>query len=911
MSKNLHIVPKEPLVQGQKWNAETGHLVFDKANQFEVFVTINEEFYKDSQHLKPEPFNKLSNEEYEKLHFLKKDTYKSQLKNYEKKQLFYEHSLQKLRNEICWCWEAVGKGMEGKVIKHNNSFVKGIRSDLSKKINFPKIIEGGAPAWLEVFAPNDMPTGIRPNGIFVSAIGTPKIIAAEWRDYEGKLITKEIAFGSTVYLHIYTEALYGQNIEIQLRDTNLINADLIPTPSDKDGNPIQKLEINPLTRFTRPVKAYQYTDVNKPPAGSVTDGIITEKKEGQFSISNVQKCVFPVFIEHAWQIQGSGFLDSGEKLLINPFVFHPKIKNQKIDLDDCVLKVSRNGILMQGELKGNTPLLLGDDVKTGAPENQKKIDFTFGIFIDGTLNNLYNTEARQKFEERTGIKADSQKTVEENKEEKYRFVDESSYENDLSNPAIIFKNYITDEENEKHPIFKIYTEGIGTLTTPNEKGEMNAEDYKNDNTVGYGMGTRSVFENAGIKGKVRNAVTAMAKKITEVMSHNIDKTIGTITVDVFGFSRGAAAARNFVHEITYPAYYATAGLESAYCDQHGYTVSEEYFNQKKPLPTNGHLGYLLTQANQKFGKLEIRFAGIYDTVPHHGLKQSNDIEDLGLNSINKANYVVHLVAADEHRANFNLATISSVTKTSPDSAKKGGIELYLPGVHCDVGGSYIEGMPENKNRIDASFSYPELKKLKTELIAQGWFNEEELFIDDGNLREITDANFTTVMTKMALNSRRKYLSNQYSLIPLHMMIKFCDIKGVCISIANVKKEFDFKKNKFEDNIKFLIEIKERLYQYAFNGSAVFEYEEAPKFKQPDVMYDPQQSHKVLQEYHERQIEGQKELDKAAAEKNKNIKLLRNKYLHWNSVYGSKDLTDIALHPHAPNKENGKRKRTEQ
>lgn len=918
MSKKLHLVPLEPLAKGQKWNATTGHLTLAKAGMFTVEIIKTAALHKSAPKKLP-PFNRLTQEEVWKIKDYDSRYWIVQAHNqrdadearYKKETEAYNKKLRDELHNLSWCWEAVGKGMAGRTMTHNKTFSQGLPPDLCKQIAFPKLLEGGAPAWLEVFTENDPATGQLPDGMFVSATGTPAIITAEWRDYTGQRITEEIAFGSTVYLHIYTEALYGQNIQIQLVDDGIItDTNLIPTPGDKDGEPVQKLDPKALTVFVRPVDIHKCNTVTKPPAGTITNAMVVEKGKEQVSVTSVQKCVFPVFIEYAWKFQAEGNFDNGKSLCIKPVILHSKIANQEKQLKNCILKISQKGTLMQGELSGNNPLLLDQSGKTGAPEDQKKIDFTFGVFIDGTLNNMYNTEARQKFEERTGIKAASQKTVESKGEEKYRFTDESSYENDLSNPAILFKNYITDEENEKHPIFKIYTEGIGTLTTPNEKGELNVEDYKDDNKVGYALGTRSLFENTGIKAKVRSAVTAMAKQIIQVMNYNTDKTIGTITVDVFGFSRGAAAARNFVHEITYPAYYATMGLKSAYCDQHGYTVSEEYFKRKKLLPSNGHLGYLLTQGNQKFDKLEIRFAGIYDTVPHHGIKQENDIEDLGLNSINKANYVVHLVAADEHRTNFNLATISSVFKTSPDNGKKGGIELYLPGVHCDVGGSYIEGMPENKNRIDASFSYKELKKLKTELVAQGWFTNQELFIEDGNWREITDSNYQTVITKMVLNSRRKYLSNQYSFIPLHMMVKFCKIKGILIK-QKIFIDFKFNENKIVDNVHFLNEIKERLYQYAFEGGTVYEYEEASKFKQPDLIYASEQSHQVLQEYHERQIKGQHELNEEAFEKNKNIKHLRNNYLHWNSVYGSKDVTDVAAQPNAPHKESGKRKRTEQ
>lgn len=64
---------------------------------------------------------------------------------------------------------------------------------------------------------------------------------------------------------------------------------------------------------------------------------------------------------------------------------------------------------------------------------------------------------------------------------------------------------------------------------------------------GFGMGP------AGIKDRVRKAI----EDVREYISSNISlgkEVVGTITFDVFGFSRGAAAARHFVHVVTQGAY---------------------------------------------------------------------------------------------------------------------------------------------------------------------------------------------------------------------------------------------------------------------------------------------------------------------------------------------------------------------
>ncbi|MNQ34626.1 hypothetical protein D3C85_480890 [compost metagenome] len=922
MSKTLHITPKEPLAKGQKWNAKTGHLVLANAKTFTVEIIKTDALHKDAPKKLP-PFNRQTQEEVWQIKDYDSRYWAVQAHNqrdkdeekYNKEKEAYNKKLKEELNNLSWCWEIVGKGMAGRKISHNKSFSKGLPADFCKQIKFPKLLEGGAPAWLEVFTEKDPATGQLPHGMFVSAIGTPKVIAAEWRDYTGKCITEEIAFGSTVYLHIYTEALYGQNLEIQLRDTKLVNADLIPTPSDEDGDPIQKLDAKPLTKFTREVKTHQYNALTKPPAGSITDALVTDKEKGQFSVSNVQKCVFPIFIEHAWQLQGAGFLDSGQILLINPIVFHTKIENHKKDLNDCVLKVSRNGILMQGELKGNNPLVLSNDEKTGAPEDQKKIDFTFGIFIDGTLNNMYNTIARQTWEEdqirkkhsnlspedqqkqvenpeeHLKVAASSQAQIGKTKDSKYKYSDDNSFENDLSNPAIIFKNYLDDSTNKSHPVFKIYTEGMGTNTLNDDEkkadtGILPLENYEKDDLMegpGFGKG------NAGIRDRVERAVKLMADKII-AMNQN---EVGTITVDVFGFSRGAASARCFVHEITRQSYMATTYFNKGkryLKDANGHEVSNDYSDKK--LPSNGRLGYHLTKKNIVFDRLIIRFAGLYDTVPHHGFVQSNDVNDLGLNSISKAKYTVHMVAADEHRANFDLVDISCITGKKGGGKTDRGIELYLPGVHCDVGGSYVEGRSEVNGRVLVTKSMfgDELEKEKERLITEGWFKPKELTIHWDNAQR-------TVINGVArvLSSNREAISNQYSYIPLHLMVKFCLEKEVPISSKGVMNDYKFKNTKFSD-FSFLETVETRLEEYAFHDGQPFVYETIPM---QTIVYSTD-DHTALAIEEERR---KKEEDSHNAV----LKKLRHEYLHWNAVYGE-GVTNTLVQPNKPNFEEGKRKR---
>ena len=509
-------------------------------------------------------------------------------------------------------------------------------------------------------------------------------------------------------------------------------------------------------------------------------------------------------------------------------------------------------LIVQNELKQyikpkqtNTPVKVGASKSIKKP-HKKPINFTFGVFFDGTLNNMYNSEIRKSVAEKRRlnpkISYEEAKKIKEKKGKK-----DSSYENELSNPAILFKSY-KEELNNK--LFKIYVEGIGT----NTQSPTKAEDYKKDDNVqgpAFGMGS------AGIIYRVREAI----KKITDLIDINDNFYLNKITFDVFGFSRGAAAARHFVYVVTHPEYIPKTNSNRETLDIQGEILNPEYY---KKAPRYGLLGILLDQKGWLTDnvKVEARFAGLYDTVSHHGLFQDNDIEDLGLDSINKANYVVHMVAADEHRYNFDLADISSVAKTSPDSGKKGGIELFFPGVHSDVGGSYVDGAPNISYKINFSSEMDFLTKEKEELIRQGWFSSQQISVKY----------YLTIhgLNNYRLEGIKNSVSSQYSYIPLHIMAEFGRKKGV---------QFDNDKlydlSKITNNPDFLNKVKKILWDYSFNGG-------------PRLVYK----------------------EKGTEAENELIRKLRLHYLHWNSTYGTIDDSPgaFATGKDKPNFKNSKRQR---
>lgn len=525
-------------------------------------------------------------------------------------------------------------------------------------------------------------------------------------------------------------------------------------------------------------------------------------------------------------------------------------------------------------------------VVVGKPDNdkidgKKPLDITIGVFFDGTLNNMYNTLIRQIA--KSPITGDEKRRLLE-EEHINTSVNEawdiaqkkgkegSSYENDLSNPARLFRAYNTDDT-PNSPILKVYVEGIGTNTYPKigekelDKSHFRKDDFFAGPAIGKG--------NAGIISKVYKGI----RQIITNINNTIDKKsfyINNLTFDVFGFSRGAAAARNFVYNVTHPSYKPNTKREdegTIIKDFEGEILDFIIEGKDIPstLPSYGYLGYLL-QKNKLLNhntKVKVRFLGIYDTVPHHGLVQWNDIKDLHLDEIGKADYIVHMVAEDEHRFNFDLADIKPLIK-NPSKA----IEIYYPGVHSDVGGSYEDNCIEEVTIFKKSYIHndknifknkvlQEVNQLKAYLMYQGWYTDKELQIKGGK-------------SSFSLIGTRNNISKQYSFIPLLLMAEFCNIKNVPINRDENKyvKGYTFTDDKNQTySPELLKNIKNLLWDYTFKNGE--------KLKLKETHFGTIYSSDLTIAEKQKAIEEQ-ESREGLLSYNKNIRILRNRLLHWNS-----------------------------
>lgn len=375
-------------------------------------------------------------------------------------------------------------------------------------------------------------------------------------------------------------------------------------------------------------------------------------------------------------------------------------------------------------------------------DDQEANDVYMGVFFDGTSNNRENIEGRRKDPSlKNSYISDNDGS-------------NTSYGNDNTNVDRLEKAY--PNEADSH-YYSVYIEGIGTKNP--KKNKDGTIDYYGDFTrgQGYGKGETGLFE------KVEKGCIDIVNRLI----YENEKKIDTLYFDVFGFSRGAAAARIFVNEL----YKKKVGKDKKSYD----------------------LGYL-GKAFKELGydvmpqKIKIRLLGIYDTVSSYGSNVFDDIkkDEVPL-KIPTVGFTVHLTAEDEFREKFPLTTIASAGSNS--------IELILPGCHSDIGGGY----KDKETEIVILTEYATIiEKEKKYLLEQGWFKP-------GQLKELPP------VTPYYLRGKRENLSNKYSFVILHLMAEFGKRK------YKIPWKYDTELNhhyKIPDELK---KVKKRIDDYAFNN----------------------------------------------------------------------------------------------
>ncbi|MES9971367.1 MAG: DUF2235 domain-containing protein, partial [Candidatus Thiodiazotropha sp.] len=175
-----------------------------------------------------------------------------------------------------------------------------------------------------------------------------------------------------------------------------------------------------------------------------------------------------------------------------------------------------------------------------------------------------------------------------------------------------------------------------------------------------------------------------------------------VEIDIVGFSRGAAEARMFANVVDDIIRVAQSGADfsdPAAAEELRY-IYQDLRREQDPYVDNtsaaieedmnrlrAALDYLDQDCSARID-LNLNFVGLFDTVPHFGVSQGNDLQQLRLGIPSSTDYAAHAVAVNEHRADFAGVSIHDSPSTANSVTR---IERGFIGAHSDIGGGYAEG----------------------------------------------------------------------------------------------------------------------------------------------------------------------------------------------------------------------------
>ncbi len=562
-----------------------------------------------------------------------------------------------------------------------------------------------------------------------------------------------------------------------------------------------------------------------------------------------------------------------------------------------IIETSLQSIVETGKEKG---ISFGQPSKPPEYQPENTIILYIGMFFDGTGNNRFNSESLYY----TKVKGNNDRiksseiptqlsftlTPEKIKEKdisKINISNRDSYWNPYSNIVKLHDLYKEKSEAKgKTHIIKQYVEGIGT------------EKYKEDSVGGssIGRGDTGIIAKVerGIKDLVREKIATLPK----------DKKIYKIVFDVFGFSRGAAAARHFCNEVKKPAYYVTRTKRDPY-DK--YDRNARILTDEKDLVKHagGILGAELKKIGLKpyeetYNNIEIRFLGLFDTVVSDLVVKENIgyklapffngipiiaqeyLEDIKTNisglGIKK---VFQIRAKDEWRANF------AYTPTEK------GHTLYMLGAHSDIGGGYAEldkytsilGFFDATKDDEEMFKQQE--KVRKYFIDEDYCKENEIWFEkiykhtSGFYIESSPTETTPIYEKISghyILKTSRYISNKYSLVPMYVMLQ----KAIDYGVPFYKDYNEAIKNKVNIKNPFEHEIPDT---EEFKMLREYLKEMLDISKKIDIEEDKDKNENKIENKNENENKNNKT---SSLSSSKMFEHIRNRYVHLSSHYAGLD-----------------------
>lgn len=386
--------------------------------------------------------------------------------------------------------------------------------------------------------------------------------------------------------------------------------------------------------------------------------------------------------------------------------------------------------------KYDNPILCDDEKKNptkkiNSKANTDGVDFVLGLFFDGTGNNRYNTELiynqclkdpikntkepnlvrtfrELDFEKLGNLKFINQPNYPYRKISVKKHMKDlaggTSYLNPYSNIVLLHDLYQTKAYKnfsivKDEIVIKQYVQGIGTKVVLDDNG-VPTDQYEEDDILGSASGRGK----RGVIARVEEGIVNSINQIKKILDDN-KINIKSLKIDVFGFSRGATAARHFVNEILKPKEKGYIIRTNVVDGTLGSTIEGQVNVEIPETPKAGYLGKFMESLNIEVpDDIQIRFLGLFDTVVTDAIKRGywtrNFIElpekfsnpenvlyerMYGYKNINTSlkNFqgeVCHIIAMDEYRENFPLTVTDAPNRYN----------LYLYGTHSDIGGGYAE-----------------------------------------------------------------------------------------------------------------------------------------------------------------------------------------------------------------------------
>lgn len=425
-----------------------------------------------------------------------------------------------------------------------------------------------------------------------------------------------------------------------------------------------------------------------------------------------------------------------------------------------------------------------------------KVQFEAGIFFDGTLNNMYNTNLRVDFENYTQVQVDflngipnpdtdiptnAADLILKNapKEEVLEII-----QNDLKESINFYKNGVGDDKlktyvqksakgasEDLYDYFEDVQENNGSSVEAFVKEELlpSKGSYENDKS---NIATLYDLYNTNIKDSAhqgrffrKNIYITGAGSYNPYLKeeHKSDAVLGkALGVGKTGILAKVNQACTFIQESIKGLSYVDTLVLDVFGFSRGAAEARHFVNalanelDVKLQKENGEFvlykedgsnlyPFLIKEIEGKedevsIEKIVFRFVGIFDTVAHHGLSQGNDTEKLKLFlDDKKISNVLHIIAKDEFRENFALTQLKSSARHFE--------ERSFHGSHSDVGGGYRDGGSEKvllyrKYNLDENSLRKEIRKLESKLITWNtkyqWLEADKAEIHIGSNLSVKD-----------------------------------------------------------------------------------------------------------------------------------------------------------------------------